>query len=246
MTNRFWVVGLLNGVKLIGQCPRLHTKNDSVSSLNTKGRKLMSKVLVVKAHPLATEQSRTLMILAQFIQAYQKQNPADEISWLDLYQSDLPEIDQELMTAWAALKQGQAMATLSASQQEKVAQFNHYTDQFLATDKVVIANPLWNLNVPTKLKAWMDTVMVAGKTFRHTANGPQPLVTGKKAVHIQSAGSIYAGQDLASQYVKTLLGFAGVDEVIKINIEGIDHSPEKANVIMKEAIETAKQTAQFF
>ena len=66
----------------------------------------MSKVLVVKAHPLATEQSRTLTILAQFMQVYQKQNPADEISWLDLYQSDLPEIDQELMTAWAALKEG--------------------------------------------------------------------------------------------------------------------------------------------
>lgn len=83
----------------------------------------MSRVLVVKAHPLATEQSRTLTILAQFMQVYQKQNPADEISWLDLYQSDLPEIDQELMTAWAALKEGQAMATLSASQQEKVARF---------------------------------------------------------------------------------------------------------------------------
>ncbi len=40
------------------------------------------------------------------MQVYQKQNPADEISWLDLYQSDLPEIDQELMTAWAALKKG--------------------------------------------------------------------------------------------------------------------------------------------
>lgn len=53
----------------------------------------MSKVLVVKAHPLATEQSRTLTILAQFMQVYQKQNPADEISLLDLYQSDLPEID---------------------------------------------------------------------------------------------------------------------------------------------------------
>ena len=206
----------------------------------------MSKVLVVKAHPLATEQSRTLTILAQFMQVYQKQNPADEISWLDLYQSDLPEIDQELMTAWAALKEGQAMATLSASQQEKVARFNRYTDQFLATDKFVIANPLWNLNVPTKLKAWIDTVMVVGKTFRHTETAPQPLVTGKKAVHIQSAGSVYAGQDFATQYVKTILGFAGVDEVIKINIEGIDHSPEKANVIMQEAIETAKQTAQVF
>lgn len=134
----------------------------------------MSKVLVVKVHPLATEQSRTLTILAQFMQVYQKQNPADEISWLDLYQSDLPEIDQELMTAWAALKEGQAMATLSASQQEKVARFNRYTDQFLATDKFVIANPLWNLNVPTKLKAWIDTVMVAGKTFRHTETAPRP------------------------------------------------------------------------
>ncbi|MFP6538149.1 NAD(P)H-dependent oxidoreductase [Latilactobacillus sp. VITA-14] len=206
----------------------------------------MSKVLVVKAHPLATEQSRTLTILAQFMQVYQKQNPADEISWLDLYQSDLPEIDQELMTAWAALKEGQAMATLSASQQEKVARFNRYTDQFLATDKFVIVNPLWNLNVPTKLKAWIDTVMVAGKTFRHTETAPQPLVTGKKAVHIQSAGSVYAGQDFATQYIKTILGFAGVNEVIKINIEGIDHSPEKANVIMQEAIETAKQTAQVF
>lgn len=206
----------------------------------------MSKVLVVKAHPLATEQSRTLTILAQFMQVYQKQNPADEISWLDLYQSDLPEIDQELMTAWAALKEGQAMATLSASQQEKVARFNRYTDQFLATDKFVIANPLWNLNVPTKLKAWIDTVMVAGKTFRYTETAPQPLVTGKKAVHIQSAGSVYAGQDFATQYVKTILGFAGVDEVIKISIEGIDYSPEKANVIMQEAIETAKQTAQVF
>ncbi|WP_169301246.1 hypothetical protein [Latilactobacillus curvatus] len=51
---------------------------------------------------------------------------------------------------------------------------------------------------------------------------------------------------MPTQYIKTILGFAGVDEVIKINIEGIDHSPEKANVIMQEAIETAKQTAQVF
>lgn len=72
------------------------------------------------------------------------------------------------------VKKGQAMATLSASQQEKVARFNRYTDQFLATDKFVIVNPLWNLNVPTKLKAWIDTVMVAGKTFRHTETAPRP------------------------------------------------------------------------
>ena len=62
----------------------------------------------------------------------------------------------------------------------KIARFNELTDQFLAADKIVIANALWNLNIPTKLKAWFDTVNVAGKTFRYTENGPEGLVTGKK------------------------------------------------------------------
>ncbi len=64
---------------------------------------------------------------------------------------------------------------------KKIARFNELTEQFLAADKIVIANALWNLNIPTKLKAWFDTVNVAGKTFRYTENGPEGLVTGKKS-----------------------------------------------------------------
>lgn len=57
----------------------------------------------------------------------------------------------------------QAFETLSENQQQKVARFNELTDQFLSADKVVIANPMWNLNVPTRLKAWVDTINVAEK-----------------------------------------------------------------------------------
>ena len=53
-----------------------------------------------------------------------------------------------------ALRAGAAFETLSENQQQKVARFNELTDQFLSADKVVIANPMWNLNVPTRLKAW--------------------------------------------------------------------------------------------
>ena len=74
----------------------------------------------------------------------------------------------------------QRFETLSENQQQKVARFNELTDQFLSADKVVIANPMWNLNVPTRLKAWVDTINVAGKTFQYTAEGPKPLTSGKK------------------------------------------------------------------
>ena len=63
---------------------------------------------------------------------------------------------------------------------------------------------MWNLNVPTRLKAWVDTINVAGKTFQYTAEGPKPLTSGKKALHIQSNGGFYEGKDFASQYIKAV------------------------------------------
>lgn len=75
---------------------------------------------------------------------------------------------------------GTEFGDLSADQQAKVGRFGELTDQFLAADKIVIANPLWNLSMPTRLKAWIDTINVAGKTFKYTAEGPVGLAGGKK------------------------------------------------------------------
>ena len=123
---------------------------------------------------------------------------------------------------------------------------NSLTEQFLAADKIVIANALWNLNIPTKLKAWFDTVNVAGKTFRYTENGPEGLVTGKKALHIQSNGGVYNGQDFASQYVKGILNFVGINQVDQLFIEGIDYDPDRADELMQNALDKAAALGKSF
>ena len=66
------------------------------------------------------------------------------------------------------------------------------------------------------------------KTFQYTAEGPKPLTSGKKALHIQSNGGFYEGKDFASQYIKAILNFIGVDQVDGLFIEGIDHFPDRA------------------
>ncbi|MBO0447035.1 FMN-dependent NADH-azoreductase [Enterococcus ureilyticus] len=206
----------------------------------------MSKLLVVKAHPLTKEESRSVRALETFLASYQAQNPTDEIDVLDVYADSVPEIDEELLSGWGALRTGTEFTALNESQQTKVTRFNELTDQFLGADKVVIANALWNLNVPTRLKAWVDTINVAGKTFKYTDEGPKPLTNGKKALHIQSNGGFYEGQDFASQYVKGILNFIGVEKVEQLFIEGIDHHPEKAEELLGAAMDQATTLGKTF
>lgn len=207
----------------------------------------MSNVLVIKAHPLSNENSRSIKILKTFLTTYEEKNPEDKITILDLYDKDaVPEIDGEILDAWQKLRTGTPLADLTVNQQAKVAAFDASIEQFLAADKVVIANALWNLNVPTRLKAWFDTINVAGKTFRYTENGPVGMTKGKKALHIQSNGGFYQGQDPASQYVKLILNFVGVESVDQIFIEGIDYAPEKAEEILAQATKEAKTLAATF
>ena len=200
----------------------------------------MANVLVVNAHPLSAEDSQTVTILDTFIEAHQASHPEDVFTMLDLYYTDLPEIDGDLLLAWKSLQKGTDFTELSSVQQEKVRVFNEFTDQFLASEKIVIANALWNLNIPTKLKAWFDTINVAGKTFRYTAEGPTGLITDKKALHIQSSGGTYNGQDFSAQYVKGILNFIGITDFDSIYIEGANYDPARAPEIMAAAKEKAK------
>lgn len=207
----------------------------------------MSNVLVIKAHPMSNESSRSIRILKAFLTAYKEKQPDDQVTVLDLYDQDaVPEIDGDILTAWQKLRSGIPIEELTVNQQAKVAAFDASLEQFLAADKIVIANALWNLNIPTRLKAWFDTINVAGKTFRYTENGPVPMTTGKKALHIQSNGGFYEGQDPASQYVKLILNFVGVDPVEQIFIEGVDYDPSKSEEILAAATKQAEEIAATF
>lgn len=202
----------------------------------------MSNLLVVQAHPLSAEKSRSVATQEAFIASYKKNNPTDTVTVLNLYKEGVPEIDAHLFETWAAANQNE----LSAEQLATLTRFNELTEQFLAHDKIVVTNALWNLSIPSRLKSWIDTIVVKGKTFTYTETGPVGLVPEKKLLHIQSNGGSFSGNEPGSKYLETIFNFMGVTDIEHIFIEGVDHYPEKAEEIIAEAHTKAELLAESF
>jgi len=121
-------------------------------------------------------------------------------------------------------------------------------DEFLAADTVVIGAPMYNFTVPSQLKAWIDRILVAGKTFRYTASGPEGLATGKRVIIALARGGIYSeGPAAAFEHVETYLrgvfNFIGIEPEFVI-AEGVNISPEhKENAIAAALGETVRLAA---
>jgi FMN-dependent NADH-azoreductase len=121
-------------------------------------------------------------------------------------------------------------------------------DEFLAADTVLIGAPMYNFTVPSQLKAWIDRILVAGKTFRYTANGPEGLATGKRVIIALARGGIYSeGPAAAFEHVETYLrgvfNFIGIEPEFVI-AEGVNISPEhKENAIAAALGETVRLAA---
>ncbi|GAX04426.1 FMN-dependent NADH-azoreductase [Secundilactobacillus pentosiphilus] len=206
----------------------------------------MSKVLVIKAHPFNGDKSRTIKTLDTFLETYQAKNPDDEIETLDLFATNFPELDGGMMAAWGQLANGMAFTDLPADVQKAMGQYNEALAQFKAADKLIVANPMWNLSIPAQLKSWIDAITVVGETFRYTATGHIALVPDKPFVHIQAAGGKYEGKDLGTQYVQAALEYLGAKRFAKIGVEGMDHFPDQADQIVAAAQEEAKEVALKF
>lgn len=203
----------------------------------------MAKVLFVKGHPLEKEQSYSLKAFEAFKDSYQSLYPDDEMIEIDVYDGTIPSLDKELLEAMSLAKKGEE---LTSSQADKLDRFNHSTETFLSSDKVVIANPLWNLQIPSHLLSWINTITVAGKTFKYTPNGVVGLATDKKLLHIQANGGLYNGQDPASQYIKSIFNFIGIDSIQSVYVEGHAYQPDQADDILNQAINDLKEIAKTF
>jgi FMN-dependent NADH-azoreductase len=213
--------------------------------------KRMATVLYITANPKTIEESFSLSVGEEFINAYRENNPNDEVIRLDLYKMDVPYIDTDVFSGWGKLQQGTAFDELSDDEKHKVSSINQLTEQFIAGDKYIFATPLWNFIFPPKLKMYIDNIAIAGKTFKYTAEGPVGLLNGKKAVHIQARGGIYSegpAKDLefGDRYLRAVLAFMGVTDVETIAIEGMAAMPEKAEEIKQQAIQRAQELAKQF
>ena len=113
--------------------------------------------------------------------------------------------------------------------------------EFLAADIVVIGVPMYNFTIPSQLKAWIDRVLVAGKTFRYTETGPVGLAGGKRVILAVARGGHYGpgtpthAFEHAETYLRTVFGFMGIPEVEVIAAEGIALGPAQRETALTQA-----------
>lgn len=167
-----------------------------------------------------------------------KAQPGLAVTYRDLTADPLSHLSGSHL---AAAQGGAADATLQAD----LAAGQAALDEFLAADIVVIGAPMYNFTIPTQLKAWIDRILVAGKTFKYGANGVEGLAGGKRVIVAISRGGFYgadtpaaAGEHLET-YLRWVFGFIGVTNVEFIAADGIAVGPEMREKAVKGALQAA-------
>jgi Acyl carrier protein phosphodiesterase len=211
----------------------------------------LTKVLYITAHPLDDTQSYSLAAGKAFIETYKEANPDHEVIHLDLYKEYIPQIDADVLNGWGKLRSGKSLDELTSEEKAKVGRLSELCEQFIEADKYVFVTPLWNFSFPPVLKAYIDAVAVAGKTFKYTEQGSVGLLTDKKALHIQARGGIYsegpaAQMEMGHRYLAVVMQFFGVPSFEGLFVEGHAAQPEKAEEIKQNAIARAKDLAHTF
>lgn len=212
---------------------------------------IMSKLLYITANPKKeVHLSKGAQIGEVFLETFQQEQPNVEIERMHLYDMDIPRIDMDLLYARAKLSfMGYTFDQLSDAEREKITAMHALADRFIAADYYVFVTPIWNLGAPGILKEFMDNMFLINKTFVSTEDGPKGLLTGRKAVHIQTRGGIYSTGpmvefEMGDQYVRKALTFLGMDVLDTIVAEGMDHFPKQIPEIMAKAKEQAVTTAK--
>jgi FMN-dependent NADH-azoreductase len=146
------------------------------------------------------------------------------VEYLDLAQQPIPHLTAEIL-----MGQDAEQAALG----EKIIQ------QYLDADVVVVGAAMYNFGLPSTLKAWIDRISVAGKTFKYTENGPVGLAGEKKAYIASSRGGVYGENspaDFQEGFLKTVFNFTGVNDVEIIRAEGVNMGAESKDQAIASAL----------
>ncbi|AZU65106.1 FMN-dependent NADH-azoreductase [Neobacillus mesonae] len=206
----------------------------------------MSKLLYITANPKKdVKLSKGAQIGEAFLEEFKKVQPDVDIEQMHLYSMYIPEIDMDLLYGRAKLSfMGYTKEQLPEAERTKLEKMHALADRFIAADYYVFVTPIWNLGAPAILKSFMDCLFITGKTFTNTPEGPKGLLTGRKALHIQTRGGVYSTGpmvefEMGDRYLRKALEFLGFDLMDTVIAEGMDHFPK----LVPEIIAKAKMEA---
>jgi FMN-dependent NADH-azoreductase len=197
------------------------------------------KLLHIDSSPLAAH-SVSRELTRRVVAQWQSNRPGTTVEHLDLALDAPTHLNQDSL----GFRLGPNATGLSEVQQRENAISEQLVSQFLAADVVVVGAPMYNFSVPSQLKAWIDRVAQAGRTFTYTEKGPQGLAGGKTVIVASTRGGVYssnpalAGLDHQESYLKTVFGFFGVTDVRFVRAEGVAMGEEaKAKALAAADIE---------
>jgi FMN-dependent NADH-azoreductase len=177
-------------------------------------------------------------VSAAIVERLRQSTPGLDVSYRDLTLTPLAHLTGSHLAA------GQG-ATPDASLRDDIAAGQAVLEEFLAAEIIVLGAPMYNFTIPSQLKAWIDRVLVAGKTFKYDANGPQGLVGNKRVIVAISRGGYYGpGTPAASlehleSYLRGVFAFMGITSPEFIVADGIQVGPEHREKALAGALQAA-------
>lgn len=193
-------------------------------------------ILHIDSSPLG-DKSVTRKFTGKLLAELKAKHPGSVVVTRDFGNNPLPHLNSTVLGAFFTPPEQR-----NAELQDAIILSDKAVDELLAADVIVIGAPMWNFGIPSSLKAWIDHVVRAGRTFKYTATGAQGLVpAGKKAVIVSARGGVYSegpakAMDHQETYLKSILGFLGITDVSFIRAEGVSMGDA--------ALHSAMQTAE--
>ncbi len=177
------------------------------------------------------ENSSSRQASRHLLEKFEKDIPGISITTRDLNAHPIPHLTEAVVGA--AFTPPDAR---TPDQQEAIKFSDELVDELLASDVIVISTPMWNFGLPSVLKAWVDHIVRAGRTFSFSSEGLKGLVPTKKVYVVVSSGGVfsegpYAAYDHFVPSIRAILGFIGLTEVEIIRVEGTENPTTIADVL---------------
>jgi FMN-dependent NADH-azoreductase len=188
----------------------------------------MHRLLFVTSS-LFGDASKSRLIGAEFVAAWCAAHPGTTVVERVLSADTMPHLTQATLAAVATPAESR-----SAAQQAAADFADALIAEVEAADVIVIAAPMYNFTISTTLKAWIDHIARAGRTFRYTATGPEGLLWNKTVFVTTARGGFYRADspamalDFQEPYLRAILGFLGITDVTFVHAEGLNISPDHA------------------
>jgi FMN-dependent NADH-azoreductase len=180
----------------------------------------MKNILFVSSSPRGTA-SYSHQVAQKVVDGVKARHPEANIVERDVAKQPLPHIGEDFVSGMAA-----TAGTLTAEQSKALALSDALIEELLAADVVVIAAPMYNFGLPSTLKAWIDHVVRAQRTFSYTKDGIQGMLHGKQAILVMASGGVYSAgpakaMDFEESYLRATLGFIGITDIRVVRVEGV-------------------------